>query len=363
MTTVQKIFFELLKAGLWERNNVYLPEGDVDIKAVHKLAEEQSIVGLIAAGLEQAKDVRITQADRLAFVTDVIALEHNNNAMNGIVSKLFDKFQSDDISVLLVKGQGIAQCYERPLWRACGDIDLLINGADYEKVKKELVPLATYIDEEDERRQHLALTIDTWCIELHGTMRTGLWNSLDRLIDDVQRYAFSHQNKRTWLNNQTHVNLPSADEDVIIVFSHILQHFYVEGIGLRQICDWCRLLSKYHDVIDEKLLERRLIATDILFEWRTMAAMTVKYMGMTPSSIPLYAEGSVPVWKTKLLMSLIIETGNFGHNRDMSYKKKYPYLIRLAISFLRNTKYDLRCFLLFPKHSLIAWWKMVRLAF
>ena len=39
--------------------------------------------------------------------------------------------------------------------------------------------------------------------------------------------------------SKVQVFLPAPDEDVVFVFSHILQHFYKEGIGLRQICVWC----------------------------------------------------------------------------------------------------------------------------
>ena len=37
------------------------------------------------------------------------------------------------INVLLVKGQGIALCYIRPLWRVAGDIDLFLNKDYYYK--------------------------------------------------------------------------------------------------------------------------------------------------------------------------------------------------------------------------------------
>lgn len=44
--------------------------------------------------------------------------------------------------------------------------------------------------------------------------------------------------------------MPRAEEDVVYVFAHILQHFFKGGIGLRQICDWCRLLYTYRDSLN-----------------------------------------------------------------------------------------------------------------
>ena len=38
--------------------------------------------------------------------------------MNAYVAELIKKLSENDIHAILVKGQGIAQCYEKPLWRS-----------------------------------------------------------------------------------------------------------------------------------------------------------------------------------------------------------------------------------------------------
>ena len=49
----QEIFFELLKAGLWERDVELRNCGSTDFSEILRLAEEQSVVGLVAAGIER----------------------------------------------------------------------------------------------------------------------------------------------------------------------------------------------------------------------------------------------------------------------------------------------------------------------
>lgn len=46
-----------------------------------------------------------------------------NKTMNALVAELIKKLRNKDVYTLLVKGQVVAQCYERPLWRCAGDID------------------------------------------------------------------------------------------------------------------------------------------------------------------------------------------------------------------------------------------------
>lgn len=54
-------FFSLVRAGLWEQDVQLASFGQVDFKKVYRLAEEQSVVGLVAAGIEHVKDVRVAK--------------------------------------------------------------------------------------------------------------------------------------------------------------------------------------------------------------------------------------------------------------------------------------------------------------
>lgn len=46
-------FFEIMRAGLWEKEVRLLPYGDVDYAEIMHLAQKQTVVGLVAAGFEQ----------------------------------------------------------------------------------------------------------------------------------------------------------------------------------------------------------------------------------------------------------------------------------------------------------------------
>ena len=118
MTNNQGVFFELVRAGLWEREARLSQYDNIDYSAILRLAEEQSVVGLITAGLGHVVAVKVPQEDLLQSIGSTLQIEQRNKAMNEYVAKLIDKLRKEDIYAILVKGQGIAQCYERPLWRA-----------------------------------------------------------------------------------------------------------------------------------------------------------------------------------------------------------------------------------------------------
>ena len=107
--------------------------GSADFFQILQQAQEQSVVGLIAAGLEKVTYVKVPQSMALTMAGEVLQLEQRNRAMNVFVEYLIGKLLNEDVYALLVKGQGIAQCYEKPLWRACGDVDLLLSDQNYQK--------------------------------------------------------------------------------------------------------------------------------------------------------------------------------------------------------------------------------------
>lgn len=342
----------LVKAGLWETEVRLASYGEISYSPLFNIATEQSVVGLVSAGLEHVADVKVPQTDTLQFAGQTLQHEQRNKAMNAFVASLIERLRAEDVYTILVKGQGIAQCYERPLWRACGDVDLFLSEDNYKKALQILSPLATSIEEKNLYYHHLAMTIDGWSVELHGTLRSGLWQSLDRGLDNVQNAVFYEGKVRSWMNGGTQVFLPAADEDVAFVFAHILQHFYKEGIGLRQICDWCRLLWTYRDSLNQKLLESRIRSMGVMTEWKAFAVLAVDYLGMPIAAMPFYSDDKK--WKRKAVrvMEFMLETGNFGHNRDYSYYKKYPYLVFKTISLWRHLSDTYSYFVIFPLDSL-----------
>lgn len=355
-------FFALVRAGLWGKEVRLSPLGKIDFSQVLSLAEEQSVVGLVAAGIEQVCDTKVAKADVLQFIGQSLQLEQQNTAMNYFIGVIVDKMREEGIYTLLVKGQGIAQCYDKPLWRSCGDVDLFLDEESYKKASAFLSQMAQSIDEENHENLHLGMTIDPWVVELHGTLRSGLGKRIDKEIDSIQEKTFKERRVRVWRNGETDVFLPAPDDDVIYVFSHILQHFFKGGIGLRQICDWCRLLWTFRDTVDTYLLEIRLKTMGLMSEWKTFAALAVDWLGMPMEAMPLYDSSARWKIKARKVMAIVLETGNFGHNRDRSYYEKYPYLVFKAISLWKYTCDSLRHMMIFPKDAVRVWFLRIRVS-
>ena len=181
------------------------------------LAREQAVVGLVAAGIEYIKDVIISQEFALQFVGLTLKVEQRNIAMNAFIANMVKRMRESDIYTLLVKGQGIAQCYERPLWRVSGDIDFFLSDSNYEKAKMFFFSLSSDNKPERQFSKELGMNIVPWYVEIHGSLRTGLSSRLDKMIDTVQEEIFYSGNVRSWENGDTQIFIPAVNEEYTIV--------------------------------------------------------------------------------------------------------------------------------------------------
>ena len=344
-------FLALVRAGLWEKSVQLLPYGEFDLEAVCRLAGAQAVMGLATAGLDHVDDVTLPKEEVLTFVGAVLPLEQRNLAMNRFISEMVEKLQKAGINALLVKGQGVAQCYEKPLWRTSGDVDFFLSEENYEKAKGFLLRLASTVKTEGLYNKHLCMTVDSWVVELHGSLCSGLSGRIDKCLDDVKKECFLFGRERSWMNGGTQVSLLCAENEAFYLFTHILQHFYKGGIGLRQVCDWCRLLWTFRDEMDVDSLKNRIREAGLVSEWKAFGAFAVGFLGMPVVAMPMYSTDLKWKRKADMICSFILEVGNFGHNRDMSYFRSKPYVVRKAISMGRRMGDLVRHARIFPLDS------------
>ena len=333
-----QVFFELVKAGLWgDRNPDMRIDGTTDWQEIYRLATEQSVLGLVLAGLEHS-EVKPPQVVLLQWIGEVQMIEQRNKEMNGFIAKLIEKLRKNDIYSLLVKGQGVVQCYEKSLWRVSGDVDLLLDDENYQKAKELLIPLSEVTESEDVAKKHLALKINGFEVELHGKMPFGISCRADDVVDEMLEDSLLKGRVSKWSVDETDVLLPNPDNHIVIVFTHFLRHFFIEGVGLRQICDWCRLLYSYRDSLNYELLVSRIKAMGLMSEWKAFYNLASRYLGMPDLDSELTIHDSRFDKKADRIMELVLESGNFGHNKDLSYRTRYSGLTYKIVAAWRRLK-------------------------
>lgn len=336
----KEVFLTLVGAGLWEDCETVGGERlAVSWAEVLRLAEEQSVLGLVAAGVEKLTAYSLPLTEKLTLLGKCQLIEQRNEAMNRFIAELIARVNKNGIYALSVKGQGIAQCYVKPLWRSSGDIDLLLDDDNYNKAKEFLSPFSEKTVEEDVGKKHLSIQLRGFTIELHGRMPFALSHRADKVIDEVIADSLlmiggERLSVRVWKNESVDIYLPNADNDVILVFTHYLHHFFIEGVGLKQICDWCRLLWTYRDEIDRGLLEARLGSMGLMSEWKAFASLAVNHLGMPEEAMPFYDKRYRR--RGGMVLSHVLKSGNLGHNNNQKYRSKLSKPLANTVTFFRR---------------------------
>ena len=355
--TNTKAFFELVRAGLWNQEDRLSQFDNIDFSEVYRLTEEQSVIGMVAAGIDHVVDVKVPQAWALQFAGQTIQLEQRNKEMNVYIADLIAKLRKENVYTILVKGQGVAQCYEKPLWRCSGDIDLFLSDENFQRAKSYLLPLASSVEEEYVREKHLGMTIDGWAVKLHGHLYSGLSSRVERELDKLQEGTFYGREVRSWMNGETQVFLLKAENDAFYVFTHILQHFYKRGVGLRQVRDWCRLIYTYRDSLNYGLLKSRIKRAGLVSEWKAFYNLASRYLGMPDLGSGLMVHDSRFDRRADRIMEFILKSGNMGHNRA-SWLMEHDswltrqYVVRKAFSMFRRIGDLINHARIFPLDSL-----------
>ena len=338
----ERALFALVRAGLWGSEVCLSPFDNPDFDRILILSQEQAVEGLVTAGLDHVKDATVPKGIILQFIGQSLQIEQRNAAMNQFIEKLVTEMRTNGIYTLLVKGQGIAQCYEKPQWRSSGDVDFFLSNDNFDKAKSFLLPLSSGNKPERGYSKELGMSIGSWYVEIHGSLRTGLSSRVDKVIDEVQGNVFYDGKVRSWMNRKTQVFLPAPDEDVFFVFTHYVKHFYKEGgVSLRQICDWCRLLWTYKDSLNHGLLEIRLNKAGLMSEWRGFAAVGVDYFGMPIDAMPLYSKEKKWSRKAEKIITFILKGGEWRRFQDtLLVGKIFPVsTLRFAPGILLNVNW------------------------
>ena len=338
-------FFALLRAGLWNRE----PEGDCfplqpEIwKRVYMLACKQTVEGVVYDGIMKLPDHYYPPKELLLnWVVKVDSIEKRNKRMNKVVSELSEIFAQNQITAILVKGQGVASCYEEPLHRICGDVDWFFPDKQHFKRANKLFA-KNGIKVEKQAKFSKAYTWRGFLIEHHCRLLDiddpFCISYLRRLLQQEYAYAMD-------LNvNEQLVRLPSPLLMHVSVNAHILKHILTSGLGIRHLCDSARVCCAYPHAMETETAEKVYRKLGIYRWMQLLNHSLVNHLGMPDKYLPFPL---APPQNSEQMMQDILHSGNFGiyggplsksTDAPRKNKKAYYHWIERLIRYVRYVRY------------------------
>lgn len=315
-------FNMLLRAGLWGTPiDASLFGTETDWTELYRLAKAQTVTAILLDGIQTLPaECRPPRALYLQWCSDLMVIEEKNHKLNRELANVVEVARRIGACPVLVKGQGVAQCYREPLHRQSGDIDLYIGGEKFEELNKILRSEATF--EEEETYKHTTMTWHDVTIENHHVLISLSSPFMNRKLQ--RRIRQWHDNPallRTVSVEGSQVYMPPVEFDVVYVLLHAVLHFLNEGIGMRHVCDWMCLLHAYAGKFDKSQTAALLKEFELTRAARLFGAIAVEHLGLPTEDLPL-AYRTQDLSDAQWLLSTILQEGNFG--RYDTQRKKRP---------------------------------------
>lgn len=329
-------------------DNAEIPEC-IDKIVWHDLlgfAKKQSLVGVFFHGMQRLTSGKNkpTDDDVMEWFSCVKQIREKNKMMYEKSALVVKNFNIEGFRCCILKGQGNALMYADPYVRQSGDIDVWVEGGPKKAIEyvRKLCPKSKAV------YHHIDFTRMKG-VEIEVHYRPSFMNNMIANYR-LQRFFMAEAerqfcNKVLLPDNLGEISVPTLRFNRIFQMSHISNHFFHEGIGLRQLVDYYLLLKKGFDEKErkeEEILLKRFgmikIARAVMYVLQEIFELEEDLLIVKPDQR-----------RGKKLLREIIEGGNFGQ-----YDKRVGNDVS-ANAFQKNLQRvyrDIRMAMLFPSESL-----------
>lgn len=315
--TLNEIYLELLRAGLWDRPAVV--SGSVSIAGLMSMAGNQTTVPLVGKALLDRYGDKLSNTFRASLDSAIERCAKSHAAANAVIGMVCRDMAEAGADVVLLKGQGIASWYPIPELRQAGDIDLYAR--DYDKAHEVISRLFEKTDDGSKHSTwHVGGNLD---IELHRyteTLHSARKNAIYQKISDEG----TSSNLTSVTIDGTEVMTPEDSFNAFYIFHHLWHHVSAMGMGMRQFCDLGVFLRTHRGTLDSDRLEGWLRSLGLLDVWQVFGCALVSALQLEPEEIPLYNARKAK--RGERLVEFMLLQGNnmeFKHGRKDEAELKH----------------------------------------
>ena len=251
------LFFALIRVSIGRQERLSHTPTEMEWRELYALAEKQALIGVCFTGVQRLQKLGydIPMDLYMKWLGMAAKIQQRNELMNRRCVEVQRMLAKEGMRMSILKGQGVARYYKLKdeslelranslgMLRQSGDIDVYVDGG-MEKVLRWC--RERYGDVEfDYINAHVPMFKDVE-VELHwrvGSM-TNLFKNrkLQRLLyrDDTNEMILG--GKAHLKPSETSLTVPSLEFNAFYLMLHCYHHVFENGLGLRQLMDYCFLL-------------------------------------------------------------------------------------------------------------------------
>ena len=349
-------FFQLLRVAVGTSQE--MPQGLTaeEWARLLDLAVKQSVAGLLFDQIERV------DKDQLGIPLDVMfewigiaeQIKGQNSEQNTKCVEVCRYFEKRGFRCCILKGQGNALLYPDPYGRTPGDIDLWLMPRQEGKTRRDdrlaVIRMARRLNPKGKVCYHHADAGKYKGEEVEIHYRPSFMNSLinnrrlQQWFDARRQKQFCHRVELP--ENIGTINVPDMTFNLVFQMAHISNHVMHEGLGLRQIVDYCFLLQKARleqGDGDWAMLAPTLQQLGLLTMARAVMFVMQEVFGMDSKTLPVAPDER----RGRFLLDEMMAGGNFGRYDERVSRPATQWQANLL-----RLRRDMRLLRYFPSESL-----------
>lgn len=333
MKTDYQQYLKFLTYCLDERKEVPDMTG-MDWRGLYQFCQEQAIEGIVLAGIDwlrKSRKIDIPRGLLFEWIGQANMIETQNKLVNQRVKELTEFLKQQGQQNCILKGQGNALMYPNPNMRTPGDIDVWLKGT-----KKEVAAFVHQrFPDTNVQYHHMSYPIfEDIEVEVHY-YPSFCYNKLHNYR--LQQYFRESSDTQFCNINDDGYTVPTNVFNLVFQLSHMMRHFFTQGIGLRHAIDYFYLLQQ--DITDKEKLEAMNVMKCCGMYKFFCAVLWIEkeVLGLDKNTNIAFLNEKAG----KLVLQEMLKGGNFGHQYDqhnrniiVSYANQMVYRLRFVSAFL-----------------------------
>lgn len=247
-------FFQIVRLSIGTTDHFEGPLSIDEWRELFEMSKKQSLAGVCFEGIQRLSANQFHDEDlTMDWMGESVKIARENKKLDSQVATVTRKLEHSGFACCLLKGQGNALMYPNPSSRIPGDIDMWVR-EDPRRPSLEECEIRRIIEFVRKNSSHKAkaayhhiegLVYDGTEVEMHYRphfMQNLIHNA--RLQHYFQEHADDQFKHYVEIGGQQ-IAIPTVEFNIVFQLSHIYQHLFHEGIGLRQVLDYYYLLKQY----------------------------------------------------------------------------------------------------------------------
>lgn len=305
-STYQK-FITLLRNALNISDKLPTDMSAEEWAEIYKFAQKQALLGVVFEGVKkmQCKDAPPFQL-LMQWTATAEKIRGMNKSFYAECQRLTKIFESQGRKNAILKGQANSLLYPDKYIRQPGDIDIYVEGGK-DSVIKLLDSMGLLSKEEEElmcyHHVHIEQHDSDIVVEVHFRPSSGFYNPFCN--KRLQKFLLKEVEASQL--NELGFCVPTMKFALAMQIAHVQRHFIEEGIGLRQITDYCLLLK--NSTPDDRAAISAMLGDFGMKRFSAALMYVLKSIYNLDESLMLCPPDEK---RGKILLSAIIDGGNFG---------------------------------------------------